>query len=103
MKDIKFYVEIVGVFLGIIASVFAAFFFMDARHAKQAVEYELKSEILDLDIKKDAENISYYNNKKNVDGELHPAEVSRKQYLEAEMERKIDKKNLIEQKILDME
>ena len=103
MKDVKFYVEVVAVFLGILATVFAAYFFMDARHAKHIIEYELKSEILDLDIKKDAENISYYSNKNDVDGELHPAESSRKQYLEREMERKIDKKNLIEQKILDME
>lgn len=89
-----------AVALGIIGSTISGLMFLDGRHAKMEAQYELQGEILDVDIKKDAELISHYE-RKQLEVELTEAEQARFKYIEKELQRKIDKKNLIEKRLLD--
>ena len=91
-------IVIIGTSIGLL---FAAFEYMESRHAKSIVEFELKHEILDRDIKKDNETRLYYQNKKDLEG-LTPAEQSRLRYLEEELEHKYDEQRLIKEKLMEM-
>lgn len=94
--------QIVALF-SIIGGIFAAFLFMDARHLEHKAEFELKAEMLDMDIRKDAEVINYYRTREINQIDLNTAEQARYEYLQEEMERKVRKKELIEQKLLELE
>jgi len=99
LKDIN----TLAAFLTTLGMIMAAFFFMDARHIEKQAEFELKAEILDLDIKKDAETINYYRNREMTEDNLSPAEKARYEYLKSEMERKVKKKDILEQKLLELD
>ena len=106
MKDEKHLLNLATTGLTILTlfgSMFAAFLFLDARHVARSAEFELKAEIIGLDIKKDAEVIAHYRNKELSNTPLISAEKSRYEYLQSEMERKVYKKQLIEQKLMDLE
>lgn len=83
--------EYMAVTFGIIGSVIAGYLVLDNMHAKRdallTTEIELRSEIIDRDIKKDAEARSYYKNIE-MERELSKAEARRLEYLEEQMERK---------------
>ena len=85
-----------------IGMLFTAFLFMDARHMERRAEYELKAEIIDLDIKKDAEVINYYRNREMTSETLNAAEQNRYKYLQKEMDRKVRKKDLLEQRVMEL-
>ena len=93
--------EAILVGFALIASVFGAFFVMDELHAQKAdvlrTEVELREEIIDRDIKKDAEALAFYRNLKMV-RDLSPAEQSRFDYLEKELDRKYDEQRSIQAK-----
>lgn len=112
-----------GTLIGIIASVLGGYNYLDNRHAQaEAVmqmelelekkmlikEYEMRAELLDMDIDKDSELVNYYRNRSaNAESDrkqaLNSAEVSRYQYLQTELDRKIRKKEFVEQKLADLE
>lgn len=96
-------VEALAVFLGVLGMIFTAFFVLEKRHAKAIIEYELQSELLELDIKKDSETRIYYQNKKDTEGGLSVSDTNRLRYLEEQLERKYQKKQLIDQKLLELD
>ena len=96
-------VEALAVFLGVLGMIFTAFFVLEKRHAKAIIEYELQSELLELDIKKDSETLIYYQNKKDTEGDLSISDANRLRYLEEQLERKYQKKQLIDQKLLELD
>ena len=96
-------IEHVVALITVIGSIFTAFLFMDARHLEHKAEFELKAEMLDMDIRKDAEVINYYRTREINRIDLNTAEQARYEYLQEEMERKVRKKELIEQKLLELE
>lgn len=93
--------ELALVLITVIGGAITGFLFMDNRHLEQFKEFELRAELIDIDIKKDAELISYYEDKKLSMEGLSLAEDSRFRYIEKELERKIAKKELIEQKLME--
>lgn len=96
-------IEALAVFLGVLGMIFTAFFVLEKRHAKAIIEYELQSELLELDIKKDSETRLYYQNKKDTEGGLSVSDANRLRYLEEQLERKYQKKQLIDQKLLELD
>jgi hypothetical protein len=96
-------IEALAVFLGVLGMIFTAFFVLEKRHAKAIIEYELQSELLELDIKKDSETRLYYQNKKDTEGDLSISDANRLRYLEEQLERKYQKKQLIDQKLLELD
>jgi hypothetical protein len=94
-------VEVIAVLFMLIGTVFTIFLFLDSRHAKNEIEFELKAELLELDIKKDAEARVYYKSKESA-GELDSADKSRLEYLEEQLERKYEEQRLIKEKLLEL-
>jgi len=86
------------VLLTIMGMLFSAYLFLDSSHAKSSVEFELRSEILDKDIKKDAEARAYYKDKA-IEGDLDNADKRRLQYLEDQLDQKYEKQRIIQQKL----
>ena len=83
--------EYMAVAFGIIGSVIAGYLVLDNMHAKRdtllKTEIDLRSDIINRDIKKDAEARSYYKNIE-MERDLSKAEARRLEYLEEQMERK---------------
>ena len=96
-------IEALAVFLGVLGMVFTAFFVLEKRHAKAVLQYELQAELLELDIKKDSEARIYYQNKKDTEGNLSISDANRLRYLEEQLSRKYQKKQLIDQKLLELD
>ena len=92
-------VEIVVVFFTAIGFVFAAYVFLDTAHARREAlirtELELRLNILERDIKRDAEARVYYKDIEYV-RQLEPAEKNRKAYLETNLQRKYEEQRTIE-------
>ena len=91
--------------LSILAMVITAFLFLDEKHADQkkvlATEISLRKEILDTDIKKNAEARVYYKDIAKTRS-LEPAEESRVEYLEEQLEQKYDRQRMLEQKQMEL-
>lgn len=90
---------------GFVGTIFGVFFFLDERHAHQEeivdnltsvqtditlTELKLKKDILDLDLKKDSESRKYYEDMIVSGKTLDEAQKMRKNYLEDEMQRKME-------------
>ena len=106
-------IELAASVIGLIAVFFTVYLFMDARHAKQEAllemerehtvnELRIREEILNRDIKKDAEAASHYRDLAH-DRDLERAEASRKQYLEEQLEQKYSESRLIQKRLLELE
>ena len=106
------------VIFGFVGTIFGVFFFLDDRHAHQAqtvkafteiqtdnmlTTLDLKREILQLDLKKDAESKKYYEDLVVSGKPLDEAQKMRKEYLENEMERKMDTIEKINDTALEIE
>lgn len=85
-----------------IGMLITAFLFMDARHVERHAEFELKSEIIGLDISRDAEVINYYRTREMAEDHLKPAEKHRYENLQKEMDRKVRAKEMIDQKVIEL-
>lgn len=76
--------------LSIIGVVFAAFFFMDARHASDqkvnGVEVRMRQTVLDTDINRNAK-IKHHYDQIEMERELSKSEQNRKRYVEDELDR----------------
>ena len=95
--------RIVEVLLGLgalVGLVFSSYLFLDARHASHENIFQIKSELLDRDIKKDAEARVYYKNKES-DAPLERADKLRLEYIEEQLERKYDEQKIIQKALLD--
>jgi hypothetical protein len=79
-----------GAILSIIAILFSAFFFMDSRHASDKkvtkVEIELRQDILDTDINRNAK-IKHHYQQKAMETELSQSDANRVRYIEEELDR----------------
>ena len=79
-----------GALLSIVALLFSAFFFMDARHAsdKKVTEVDLRiqQKILDTDINRNAKIMHHYD-QKAMEGPLTTAEQNRVKYIQEELDR----------------
>lgn len=93
------------IIIGFVGSVFGVYFFLDEKYAHQEAtvkeftevqkditltDLRLKKEIIVLDMKKDAESKKYYEDLIVAGKPLDEAQKMRKEYLEEEMERKIE-------------
>ena len=98
-------IEVIALLIGIISAVFGAFFVLDNLHAKRSAllktEIELRQEIIDRDIKQNAEARVYYKNL-SKERSLSPAEESRLEYLEETMERKYEIQNVLREKEMEL-
>jgi len=105
--------EAMAVLLTCLATIIGALWFMEQRHAKveqleAAHEARVKSELrfsaelVDRDVRKDAEARVYY---KNIERGrvLEPAEQIRLEYLERQMERKYKEQDMIQARIIEVE
>jgi hypothetical protein len=100
MKTLMDKVVTTGALLAILGSGITGLLFLDNRHASKVSEYEYSSVILDLDIKKDAELIAHYDRIKLVGLQgLSIPQTIRYNYIQKEMKRKMDKKDLVDQQI----
>jgi len=103
---------------GFVGTIFGVFFFLDDRHAHKETtvkefteiqqeisltELGLERDILELDMKKDAESKKYYEDLIVQGKELDKAQQMRKEYLEEEMERKITSIEKIDDAIMKIE
>ena len=106
------------IIFGFVGTIFGVFFFLDDRHAHQEqtvksfteiqtdnmlTNLDLKREILQLDLKKDAESKKYYEDLIVSGKPLDEAQKMRKEYLENEMERKMDTIEKINDTALEIE
>ena len=91
--------EIVTI-LTALAIAFGAYIWLDEKHADRhqqtAVELDIRQEILDRDIKKDAEAALYYRDLER-DRELSPAEKARKSYLEGQLQLKYQDQQMLQE------
>lgn len=89
----------------VISAAFAAFFYLEDRHASRqsllGTEIDLRQEILDRDIKKQAEARVYYKDIERSRG-LEPPEQSRLDYLEEQLEQKYEDQQMLQQKELEL-
>ena len=98
-------VAVLVALLSAMAMVFGAYFTLDDLHASKekvlGVEIDLRQEIIHRDIKKDAEARAHY---KDIaqDRSLEPAEESRLEYLEEQLERKYEEQRMLEQKAMEL-
>ena len=108
----KLYLELLASLIGIVSVCFAVFFFLDARHAKEAeleqmkierlaTELNIRAEIIERDAKANAEAAVHYRNLKAA-RELEAAEQSRLDYLERQLERKYAEQDRIQQAELQL-
>lgn len=97
--------EAIVVIITIISTITGVFWFMDNRHQQaeesNVITIELKKELLDRDIKKDAEARVYY---KDIELErpLTQAEQRRLNYLEEQLELKYDDQKLINETLIKL-
>jgi hypothetical protein len=84
------------------AVVIAAYSHFEKRRTAIITEVELRSEILDTDIKKDAETRAYYKDLSD-DRALSPAESSRLEYLEEQLSRKYEQQKRLQAKADELE
>lgn len=98
--------EAVGALLVVIGAAFGGFHYLNEIHAdRQEVirkDLEIRAEILDRDIKKDAEARVYYKDKAK-DGELDKADASRLEYLEEQLERKYSEQSRVHDKLMEFQ
>lgn len=92
-------IEAVMAVVGLIGLAFSIYFFMDARHASNRDIFEVKSEILDRDIKKDAEARVYYKDKE-IAGTLDQADQRRLEYLEEQLDLKYEEQKIVREILL---
>jgi hypothetical protein len=92
-------IETLIVFFTSCGIIFGAYLYLDGVHAKRAnvtrVEIDLRSDIIDRDIKRDAEARVYYQNIESSRG-LQPPEQRRKDYLEENLDRKYEEQRSIQ-------
>lgn len=92
-------IEVLIVFFTAVGFIFGAYNYLDGAHARREAllrtEIELREEIIERDIKKDAEARVYYKNLE-YSRELEPAEADRKEYLEENLERKYEEQRAIQ-------
>lgn len=98
MKSLRVLETLVVIFTAL-GLMFGAYIFLDTQHAKREavlrVEIDLREDILDRDIKRDAEARVYYKNIEQV-RDLEPAEKDRKEYLEENLGRKYEEQRIIQ-------
>ncbi len=89
----------------IVAMIFGAYRFMDMKHAQAdkvlKTEIELRKDIVDRDLKKNAEARVYYKDLQRHRG-LEPPEQARLEYLEEQMERKYEEMQILQQKEMEL-
>jgi hypothetical protein len=92
-------IETLIVFLTACGILFSVYLYLDGVHAKRdsvtRVEIDLRSDIIDRDIKRDAEARVYYQNIEDSRG-LQPPEKRRKDYLEENLDRKYEEQRSIQ-------
>ena len=97
--------EAAALTVGIISAIIGAYLYLDNLHAKRInllkTEIELRQEIVDRDIKKDAEARVYY---KDISKErsLTEAEESRLEYLEETLEQKYEIQRMLREKEMEL-
>lgn len=98
--------ELILVFLGVLTTVFSVYFYLDAKHKgteESNLEIlELKEELLDRDIKKDAESRVYYKDLEIERGSLAAAEQRRLNYLEEQLDRKYEEQAIIQETLVKL-
>lgn len=97
--------------LTIVGTGLGAYIYLDARHAHQeqvtVMELELMANMIDMDMDQDALVVNYYR-QREIDSVREPqlaligAEKLRYEYVQDELERKKVKKEMIEQKLMEM-
>lgn len=98
-------IEAIAVLATLSAMLLGAFSWLNENHAERKAlletELELRAEMIDRDVKKQAEARVYY---KDIakDRPLEPAEESRLEYLEEQMEYKYAEQRLIQTKLMDI-
>ena len=94
--DILHELTLWGAIGSIIAMVFAVYFFMDERHASTekvtSVEIELRQEILDTDIDRNAKILHHYQ-QKSLESELSKADQNRLKYIELQLDRQYEQQD----------
>jgi hypothetical protein len=98
-------IEAIAVLATLSALLIGALNWLNENHADRKAliktELELRAEIIDRDVKKQAEARVYY---KDIakDRDLEPAEESRLEYLEEQMEHKYSEQRMIQSKLMDI-
>ena len=82
--------------------IFSAYIFLDSRHAPSEIALELELEMVEMDLKKDAEARAYYFDKQSVAGSLDGADKRRVENLENNLDRKYSKQKLIQARLLEL-
>lgn len=86
--------------VSVIGGALYAYVWLDEKHADRhhqaVIELEIKQEILDRDIKKDAEAVVYYRDLESERG-LSKAEAARKEYLEGQLDRKYEDQQMLQE------
>ena len=85
---------------GLITMVAGAFWFMENRHMLRSDDslqtVDLKQQILETDIKENAESLYYYKKKKDI-GTADDADLERLSYLEGRLEKKYGKQEKLQE------
>jgi hypothetical protein len=92
-------VEAIAAVFGLIGIVFGAFFFMQNIHASKIEVLEVQSQVLDMDIKKDAEARAYYKDRE-IEGTLDGAGKRRLEYLEEQLDLKYSKQKIFQEALI---
>jgi len=102
-------IELVSVLVAILsmfAIAFGAYFTLDEKHASNQkvlrTEIDLRKEILNRDIKKDAEARVFYKDIERT-RDLEQAEQARLEYLEEQLEQKYERQNMYEEKAMELQ
>ena len=100
MNKILALVNALMAILGLIGVVAGVFWFMENRHMLRSDDslqtVDLKQEILEGDIKEDAESLYHYKKKRDI-GTADPADIERLKYLESRLEKKYDKQEKLQE------
>lgn len=83
----------------VVTAVFGVYFYMNSIHASQNEVLEVKAELIDQDIKKDAEVRAYYKDKES-EGALDEADKRRLDYIEEQLERKYKKQEILQKALI---
>lgn len=90
--------EAVAVLIALMTALISGYIYLDTQHASQralvSTEMNLKAEMLDKDIKKDAEARVYYKDIERSRG-LEPPEEARLDYLERILDQKYENQRII--------
>lgn len=99
-------INAISVVLGLVVVILGGFFFLDGLHATKVAllntEVEIRQEILDTNINRDAK-IRYHYDQLESERPLNKAEKSRKEYVEEELERQYHQQRMLEEKQLELE